>query len=59
MGKYFQAVLYAQMIPLHLAKMKALANTDPEIYTELKDGNWVVNKNPCVSFCTIGPDSAL
>lgn len=59
MGKYFQAVLYAQMIPLHLAKMKALANTDPEIYAELKDGNWVVNKNPCVPFCTIGPDSAL
>jgi len=24
-----------------------------------KGGNWVVNKNPCVPFCAIGPDHAL
>ena len=50
---------YAQMIPLYLAEIKALSNTDPDIYAEFKDGNWVVNKNPCIPFCPIGPDSAL
>lgn len=48
-----------QMIPLYLAEMKALSNTDPDIYAEFKDGNWVVNKNPCTPFCAIGPDSVL
>ena len=60
--KYFFAhdrLNYARMIPLYLAEMKALSNTDPEIYAEFKDGNWVVNKNPCVLFCAIGPDNAL
>lgn len=60
--KYFFAhdrLNYARMIPLYLAEMKALSNTDPEIYAEFKDGNWVVNKNPCVPFCAIGPDNAL
>ena len=60
--KYFFAhdrLNYARMIPLYLAEMKALSNTDPEIYAEFKDGNWVVNKNPCVPFCAIGSDNAL
>lgn len=50
---------YARMIPLYLAKMKALTNADLGIYAEFKDGNWVLNKDPCVLFCTIGPDNAL
>lgn len=47
------------MIPLYMAEMKALTNTDPEIYEEFKDGNWVVNKNPCVPLCALGADNAL
>ena len=27
-------------------------------YAEFKHGNWVVNKNPCIPFCVIGPDNA-
>ena len=47
------------MITLYLAEMKALSNTDPDIYVEFKDGIWVVNKNPCVDFSAVGPDNAL
>ena len=36
-----------------------LEESDPEIYEELQRGNWVVNKNPCVSFCSLGADNAL
>lgn len=53
--KYFFAhdhLNYARIIPLYLAKMKALSNTDSEIYAEFKDGKWLVNKNPCVRFYT-------
>ena len=60
--KYFFAhdhLNYAQMIPVYQAEMKALSNTDPEIHAEFKDRNCVVNKNPCVPFCAIGPDNAL
>ena len=60
--KYFFAhdrLNYARMIPLYLAEMKALSSTDPEIYAEFKDGDQVLNKNPCVPFCSIGPDNAL
>ena len=45
---------YARMIPLYLAEMKALPETDPDIYREFKDGNWVVNKNPNVPFSGLG-----
>ena len=41
--KYFFAhdrLNYARMIPLYLAEMKAQSNTDPEIYAEIRDGNW-------------------
>ena len=54
--KYFFAhdrLNYARMIPVYLAEMKALSNTDPEIYAEFKGGNWVVNKNPCVPFARL------
>ena len=50
---------YARMIPLYLADMESLKITDPDIYQELLQGNWVVNKNSLVSFCAIGADHAL
>ena len=40
--KYFFAhdrLNYARMIPVYLAEMNALSNTDPGIYAEFKDGN--------------------
>ena len=60
--KYFFAhdkVNYARMIPLYLAEMKSLKETDLEIYNEFMEGNWVVNKNPDVPFCALGADHAL
>ena len=60
--KYFFAhdrLNYVRMIPLYLAEMKALADTDPEIYAEFQNGNWVLNKNPCVPFCALGADHTL
>ena len=47
---------YARMIPLYLAEMKALPETDPDIYREFKAGNWVMNKNPNVPFSGLGVD---
>ena len=47
------------MIALYLAEMKMLKATDPELYQEFVEGNWVVNKNPDVSFCALGADHAL
>lgn len=61
-SKYFFAhdkLNYAQMIPLYLAEMQSLEDTDNNIYQEFLDGNWVVNKNSKVSFCAIGADHAL
>ena len=60
--EYFfaQAMLnYACMIPVYLAEMRMLHESDPEIYAEFKQGNWVVNKNSCLPFCAVGPDNAL
>ena len=60
--KYFFAhdmLNYACMIPVYLAEMQMLHESDPEIYEEFKQGNWVVNKNSCVPFCEIGADNAL
>lgn len=60
--KYFFArdkVNYARMIPLYLAEMKSLKETDLEIYNEFMEGNWLVNKNPDVPFCALGADHAL
>ena len=60
--KYFFAhdkLTYARMIPLYLADMKQIQKSDVEIYEEFLAGNWVVNKNPRVSFCAIGADHAL
>ncbi|MES9880238.1 MAG: hypothetical protein ABW185_05080 [Sedimenticola sp.] len=60
--KYFFAhdrINYSRMIPLYLAEMKSLKTSDPDIYCEMMEGNWVVNKNSTVSFCAIGADHAL
>lgn len=47
------------MIPLYLADMASLEASDPQIYQEFMNGNWVVNKNEEVPFCAIGADTAL
>ena len=38
--------------------MKALKHTDPLIWEEFENGNWVVNKTSS-PFCPIGADQAL
>ena len=48
-----------KMIPVSLAEMQLLKESDPDIYQEFKRGNWVVNKNPHVLFCSLGADNAL
>ena len=60
--KYFFAhdmLNYARMIPVSLAEMEIVKETDPEIYQEFQNGNWVVNKNAKVPFCAVGADHAL
>ena len=49
---------YACLTPVYLGDMKALAQTDTEVWEEFMEGNWVVNKK-MVPFCAIGPDHAL
>jgi hypothetical protein len=59
--KYFFAhdkLNYARLTPVYLGDMKALAQTDTEVWEEFMEGNWVVNKH-MVPFCAIGPDHAL
>ena len=43
---------------MYLADMKSLAESDPEIWREFMDGNWVVKKN-AIPFCAIGADHGL
>ena len=51
---------YARMIPVYLAEMEMVKETDPEIYQqEFQKGNWVVNKNARVASCAVGADHAL
>ena len=50
---------YAKMIPLYLAKMQVLPESDPEIYGEFLDGDWLVTNNPNTPFCALGADNAL
>ena len=61
--KYFFAhdrLNYACMIPVHLAKVKSLGEFDDSMYDSLcKVANWVVNKNQCVLFCSIGANHGL
>lgn len=60
--KYFFAhdrLNYTRMIPVYLAEMEKLPDSDPKIYQEFLDGNWIVNKNQDVAFCALGADHAL
>ena len=59
--KYFFALdklNYARMIPIYLADMLQVERTYPEIRSEFRNGNRVVNKNT-IPFCAIGPDYTL
>ena len=47
------------MIPIYLAEMESLNESDPDIVEEFQQGNWVVNKNSDTSFCALGADHAL
>ena len=55
--KYFFA--HGMLIPVYLAEMQMLHESDPEIYGEFKQGNWVVDRNSCIPFCAVGPDNNL
>lgn len=60
--KYFFAhdkINYARMMPLYLAEMNSLEESDPAIHEEFTRGNWVVNKNGEVAFCAVGADNGL
>ena len=62
MTKHFIALdkqNYARLMPLYLADIELLRQSDPDIYQEFMKGNWVVNKNRCVAFCSVGADHAL
>ena len=47
------------MIPVCVAEVSSLKASDPEIYEEFAQGNWVVNKIAKVPVCAIGADNAL
>lgn len=60
--KYFfvhDKINYARMIPIYLADMASLEKSDPEVYKEFTNGNWVLNKNANVPFCAVGADTGL
>ena len=53
--KYFFALdklKYARMVPLNITEMKALEHTDPDVWTESMNGNFLANKNE-MPFCAI------
>ena len=59
--KYFFAhnrLKYAQMVPLYLAEMHSLKESDLDIWTEFSQGHFCVKKSQ-VPFCSIGVDHAL
>ena len=45
------------MMPVYLADMEILKQTDADIYDEFLQDNWVVNSH--IPFCAIGADHAL
>lgn len=52
--KYFfvhDMLNYARMIPVYLAELEIVKGTNPEIYQEFQNGNWVLNKNAKVALC--------
>ena len=56
--KYFFAhckINCACMIHVCITKVSSLKASDPEIYEEFAQRNWVVNKIAKVPFCAIGP----
>ena len=60
-SKYFFAHSmhnYAKLMSLYLADMDTLCRSDPAIWKEFMDGNWVVNKSK-LPFCALGADHAL
>ena len=42
------------MIPIYLAEIESLNESDADIVEEFQQGNWVVNKNNAMSFCALG-----
>ena len=50
---------YARMIPIYLAEIESLNESDPDIVDAFQQGNWVVNMNSDTSFCALGADHAL
>ena len=50
---------YARMIPIYLAQMQSLNESDRDIVDAFQQGNWVVNMNSDTSFCALGADHAL
>ena len=52
---------YASLISIYLVERSQLERTDPEIWSEISNGHWVVNKNafPFSVFCSIGRDHEM
>ena len=48
----------ARIISLYLFEMDHLKFSDPQIWQNFMYGEWVVNRNPDVSFCTLGANEA-
>ena len=46
------------MVPLYLAEMHSLKESDPDIWSEFSQGHFCVKKSQ-VPFCSIGVDHAL
>lgn len=44
-------LVYARMIHMYLADMYSRKESDPDVYEEILNGNWVDNKNKNVPFC--------
>ena len=58
---YFHAhdqIRYSRWEPLYIADMIELQSTDPEIWTFLSDGNFVISKHE-IPFTCIDPDHAI
>jgi len=54
----YNRLKYAQMVPLYLAEMYSLKESDPDVWTEFSQGHFCVKKSQ-VPFCSIGVDHAL
>ena len=61
MCKYFFAhdkQKYARLVPLYIAEMRRLPETDPDVWAEFNDENFVVNRCS-LPFCAIGTDHGI